>query len=100
MKAVLLLRQGQYPRTHLLRQLLAECARYDSEFERFAADAEFAEFMENIYMGARYVDGSETPLAPPRRYSETDSEVASDYADGILTLAQAQFPAGRPDNEA
>lgn len=88
LKAVLRLRQADYPRTHSVQQLLTECARYNSEFDRFAGRANFT---DQIYLGARYVDGSDTPVVPSQRYSEADAEAASTYANGIMALAQAQF---------
>ena len=89
LKAVLLLKEGSNPSTHSIRQLLSECAPYDSGFERFTAQADF---VGQMYTGARYVDGAEIPLLPSQRYSEADAVAAFAYAEEILALAQAQFP--------
>ena len=96
LKSVLILWRGNFPPTHSIEQLLAECARYDSEFAYFT---DLANFIGQMYSGARYVDGSGIPAVPARRYSEADANAASEYADGILTLTQAQFFTDTPDSE-
>ena len=93
LKSVLLLHRGNAPPTHSIRQLLSECAGHDSEFGAFTAQAHT---IEQMYTGARYVDGAGIPQVPSQRYSEADATAALSYADGILTLAQAQFPAQPP----
>ena len=93
LKSVLLLHRENAPPIHSIRQLLSECARHDSAFGAFAAQA-YA--IEQMYTGARYVDGAGTPQVPSQRYSEVDANAALAYADGILRLAQSQFPAQLP----
>ncbi len=96
LKAVLLLRQGNFPPIHSIGQLLSECARYDSGFGNFTAQSYI---VGQMYTGARYVDGADTPQMPSERYSQSDAGAALAYADEILALAQAQFPAQPPDSE-
>ena len=97
MKAVLILYRGRNPHTHSIEHLLAECANYDTGFERFN---DHAGFIGRMYLATRYFDGPAAASSSAQRYSEADANEALVYADEVLILAQAQFPDGYLDLEA
>ena len=96
MKAVLILYRGRNPHTHSIEYLLAECANYDTGFERFN---DRAGFIGRMYLATRYFDGPAAASSSVQRYSEADANEALSYTDGVLILAQAQFHDRLRDSE-
>lgn len=96
LKSVLVLHRGSCPQTHSIEQLLAECVRYNPDFARLNDNAEF---ISRMYLSARYANAPGVSSNTPQHYSEADAIAALSYADEVLALAQAQFPADRLDSE-
>jgi HEPN domain-containing protein len=96
LKAVLILYRGGNPHTHSIEHLLVECANYNTGFELFNGRAGF---ISRMYLATRYFDGPATASNSVQRYSEADANEALSYTDGVLILAQAQFPDRPLDSE-
>ena len=96
LKAVLILHRGGNPHTHSIEHLLAECANYDTGFERFN---DRASFIGRMYLATRYFDGPADASSSVQRYSEGDANEALAYADAVLILAQEQFSDRPLDSE-
>ena len=97
LKGVLTLHQGDCPQTHSIENLLAECMRYGPGFERFN---DKAGFVSQMYLAARYINAPGVPPNASQRYTVSDAVEAFAYAEEILALAQAQFPAELPESES
>lgn len=63
LKGFLLSRTGEYPKTHLLRELLSLCDLADPEFRQWIDDCHF---LDRFYRSTRYPD------APPGSLPEGD----------------------------
>ena len=70
--------------------------RYDPGFERFN---DKAGFVSQMYLAARYINVPGIPPNASQRYTVSDAVETFAYADEILALAQAQFPAELPESE-
>ncbi len=87
LKAYLLEKNGKYPRTHRLVDLLGECTAIDKSFSTFLADCII---VDQYYIPTRYPDAMPGSL-PDGMPSETEAKEAIAIAEKVLRFVKEQL---------
>lgn len=87
LKGFLLSRRGEYPKTHLLRELLSLCDLADHEFRQWTDDCHF---LDRFYRSARYPDAPPGSL-PKGDPTQEDAQRAVGIAGRLVQFVEAKI---------